>query len=82
MRPTAHSEKLEIIHSRSSKPEVSCVFVATSCWNISSKRSVWLFLTISDAPRGIIDDSSRTRAGTLPLDTQSSGLRIGGIRDR
>lgn len=81
-RARAHNGKLEIIHSKSSKPFVSCVFVATNCWNIASKRSSWLFLTMSEAPRGIIDDSSRTRAGTLPLEAQSSGLKIGGIRDR
>lgn len=77
----SYAEKFAMIHSSSSNPKTSLVLVEANCENMASRRSSWLLLAISAAPRAIIDDSRRTRAGTLPLDVQSSGLNNGGMRD-
>ena len=73
--------KLEMMHSRSSNPYISLVFEETNCENIANIVSIWPLFAISEEPRGIIDDNRRTRAGTFPLELQSSGLRMGGIKD-
>lgn len=70
-----------MIHSRSSNPYISLLFVETNCENMASMVSIWPAFAISEEPRGIIEDNKRTKAGTFPLDLQSSGLRMGGIMD-
>ena len=69
------------MHSKSSKPCTSLVFVETRFENISRIVSIWLFCAMSDDPRGMIDDRRRTRAGTLPFETHRPGVSIGGTRD-
>ena len=68
-----------MIHSKSSKPYISLVFVDTRFWKIPRMDSIWLFCTISDGARGMRADRRRTRAGTLPLDVHKPGLSMGGI---
>ncbi len=68
-----------MIHSKSSKPYISLVFVDTRFWKIPRMDSIWLFCTISDGARGMRADRRRTRAGTLPLDVHKLGFSIGGI---
>ena len=68
-----------MIHSKSSKPYISFVFVDTRFWKIPRIDSIWLFCTMSDGARGMRADRRRTRAGTLPLDVHKLGLSMGGI---
>ena len=68
-----------MIHSKSSKPYISFVFVDTKFWKIPRIDSIWLFSTIWVGARGMRAERRRTRAGTLPLDVHKPGLRMGGI---
>ena len=75
----SYGGKLAMIHSKSSKPYISFVFVDTKFWKIPRMDSIWLFCTIWVGARGMRAERRRTRAGTLPLDVHKLGLSMGAI---
>ena len=79
-REVAYTWKLTTMASRRSKACDSFSFEEMSFWKIPKIGSNFPCAIMTEAARAVIAWSSRTRAGTLPLDSHRTGASRGLIK--